>query len=114
MPLQHLTNFEIQNYYKNKPYFNGVYSRNYLPKIRDGAYVINLDEYKQERIGKLCMLMVITEEDLTMQLTLTTNETEHIPKEIKKFINNKNIIKNAYRTQAYENARIQPILYWIY
>ena len=46
MPLQPLTNFEIQNYYKNKPYFNGVYSRNYLPKIRDGAYVINLDEYK--------------------------------------------------------------------
>ena len=29
-----------------KPKFNGVYSRNNLPKIKDGAYVINLDEYK--------------------------------------------------------------------
>ena len=27
---------------------------------------------------------------------------EHIPKEIKKFIGNKNIIKNIYRIQAYD------------
>ena len=38
-------NFEIQKYYKNEPRFNGVYSRDNLPKIKDGAYVINLDEY---------------------------------------------------------------------
>ena len=41
-----LTNFEIQKYYQNEPKFNGVYSRNNLPKIKDGAYVINLDEFK--------------------------------------------------------------------
>ena len=41
-----LTNFEIQKYYQNEPRFNGVFSRNNLPKkIKDGAYVINLDEY---------------------------------------------------------------------
>ena len=48
---QPLTNFEIQKYYqndaqlssKNEPKFN---SRNNLSKIKDGAYVINLDEYK--------------------------------------------------------------------
>ena len=41
-----LTNFEIQSYYQNEPRFKGVYSRNNLPKlIKDGAYVINLDEY---------------------------------------------------------------------
>ena len=39
-------NFEIQKYYQNKPKFNGVYSRNNLPKIKDGVYVINLDEYE--------------------------------------------------------------------
>ena len=44
-----LTNFEIQKYYQNKPKFNGVYSRKNLPKIKDGTYVINLDEY--ESIG---------------------------------------------------------------
>ena len=41
-----LTNFEIMKYYENKPKFNGVYSRDNLPnKIKDEAYVINIDEY---------------------------------------------------------------------
>ena len=40
------TKFEIQKYYQNKPKCNGVYSRNNLPKIKEGAYVINLHEYK--------------------------------------------------------------------
>ena len=45
MPPRPLTNFEIQSYYENEPRFNGVYSRkNLLKKIKDGAYVINLDE----------------------------------------------------------------------
>ena len=43
--LHPLTNFEVQEYYQNEPRFNGVSSRNNLPKkIKDGAYVINLDE----------------------------------------------------------------------
>ena len=46
MPPHPLTNFEIQKYYNNKPRFNGGFLRNNLPKeIKDGAYVINLDEY---------------------------------------------------------------------
>ena len=46
IPPHPLTNFEIQKYYQNEPRFNGVYSRNnLLKKIRDGAYVINLDKY---------------------------------------------------------------------
>ena len=49
MPSHPLTNFEIQKYYQNKFKFNGVYSRNNLPKIKDGAYVVNLD--KCESIG---------------------------------------------------------------
>ena len=52
MPSRPLTNFEIQKYYQNEPKFNGVYSRNNLPKIKDGAYVINLDEFKL--IGLIC------------------------------------------------------------
>ena len=47
IPPHPLTNFEIQKYDQNEPRFNGVQSRNNLPKqIKDGAYVINLDEYK--------------------------------------------------------------------
>ena len=46
MPPHPLTNFEIRKYYENEPRFNGVYSRDTLPKtIKNGAYVINLDEY---------------------------------------------------------------------
>ena len=46
IPLYPLTNFEIQRYYQNKARFKGAFSRNNLPKtIKDGAYVINLDEY---------------------------------------------------------------------
>ena len=33
MPPHHLTNFATQKYYQNEPKFNGVYSRNNLPKI---------------------------------------------------------------------------------
>ena len=45
MPPHPLTNFEIQRYYQNKPRFNGVYSRDNLTRIRDGACILNLDEY---------------------------------------------------------------------
>ena len=45
MPPHPPTKFEIQKYYQNKIRFNGVYSRDNLSKIKDGAYVINLDEY---------------------------------------------------------------------
>ena len=44
MPPCPITNFEIQKIYQNKSRFNGVYSRDNLPKITDGTYVINLDE----------------------------------------------------------------------
>ena len=39
-----LTNIEILKYNKSESKFNGVYSRNNLRKIKNGAYVINLDE----------------------------------------------------------------------
>ena len=35
MLLHSLANFDIQNYYQNEPKFNGVYSRNNLPKIKE-------------------------------------------------------------------------------
>ena len=45
-----LANFEIQAYYRNEPRFIGVYSRDNLPdKIKNGAYVINLDGYSDIR-----------------------------------------------------------------
>ena len=45
-PFHPLTNFEIQDYFKNEKRFNGVFSRNNLPKLKKGAYAINLDHSK--------------------------------------------------------------------
>ena len=39
-----LTYFEIQKCYQKEPKLNGVYSRNNLSKIRNGEYIINLDD----------------------------------------------------------------------
>ena len=52
-----LTNFEIQKYYQKEPKFNDVYSRNNLFKIRDRAYVLNLDEY--ESIGAHSIVLYV-------------------------------------------------------
>ena len=46
MLLHPLTNFEIQKYYQNEHRFNGVYSVNILSKLKDRAFIINLDKYK--------------------------------------------------------------------
>ena len=57
MPPHPLTNFEIQKCYQSKPKFNGVYSRNNLPKIKDGIYLINPDEFKS--IGTYWMALYV-------------------------------------------------------
>ena len=94
-----LTNFEIQKYYENEPKFNGVYSRDNLPGIKDGAYVINLDEYSD--IGTHWVsLWVYNGNNVTY---FDSFGVEHIPKEIKKTIKNKNIKTNIFRIQAYDS-----------
>ena len=62
MPTHPLTNFEIQKYYQNETKFSGVYSRNKLPKIKNGAYVINLDEY--ESIGTHWIALYVNEDNI--------------------------------------------------
>ena len=49
MPPHSLTNFKVQKHYQNKSKFKCVYSRNNLPKIKDRAFVINLDQFKSIR-----------------------------------------------------------------
>ena len=99
MPPFPLTNFEIQKYYQNEPRFNGVYSRDNLPKIKDGAYVINLDEYSD--IGTHWVALYVRNNNITY---FDSFGVEHIPKEIKTFIDNKNIKTNIFRIQAYDST----------
>ena len=92
IPPHPLTNFEIQNYYQNEPRFTGVYSIDNLPRIKDGAYVINLDEYSY--IGTHWIALWLDNNDVTY---FDSFRLEHIPKEIKTFINNKNIKTSIFR-----------------
>ena len=92
-----LTNFEIQKY-QNEPRFNGVYSRDNLTKIKDGAYVINLDEYSD--IGTHWIALYVKNNIVTY---FDSFGVEHIPKEIKTFINSKNIKIDIFRIQAYDS-----------
>ena len=98
MSLYPLTNFEIQKYYQNEPIFNGVYSKDNLTEIKDGAFVINLDENSD--IGTHWVVLHVHNNYVTY---FDSFEVEHIPKEIKTFINNKNIKTNIFRIQAYNS-----------
>ena len=90
-----LKNFEIQEYYKNEPKFNG-YSRDNLPKmIKNGAYIVNLDEYLDS--GTHWVALYEKNNEITY---FDSFGVEHVPKEIKKFIEHKNIKTNIFRIQA--------------
>ena len=77
----------------------GVYSRDNLPnKVKDGAYAINPDEYFEVATHWIALY------------SLNNNVTyfdkfgvEHIPKEIRKFIDNESII-NIFRIQPYDSV----------
>ena len=108
LPPHSLTNFEIQEYYQNEPRFNGVFSRDNLSNtIKNGAYVIKLDEYHD--IGTHWVALYVNNKIVTY---FDSFGVEHIPKEIIKFIvptsfglgsRRKKIITNIYKTQAYDS-----------
>ena len=97
MPPHTSPNFEIKNYYQNDPRFNGVYSRdNILHKIKDGEYVINLDEYSD--IGTHWIALYVLNNNITYSERFGV---EHIPKEIKILIDKSIVITNLFKIQAY-------------
>ena len=99
LPFHPLTNIEISEYYINEPKFNGVYSRNNLPKkIKKGVYVINLDEYKNSGTHWIALFVKPKE-----GFYFDSFGIEYIPNEINKFFGNKNIKNNIFRLQAYDS-----------
>ena len=96
IPPHPLTNFEIQEYYKNEPRFNGVYSRDNSPKtIKNGAYIVKLDEYLDS--GTHWVSLYVKDNEITY---FGSFSVEHVPKEIKKLFGHKNIKTNIFRIQA--------------
>ena len=93
IPPHPLTNFEIKEYYENEPRFNGVYSRDNLPKtIKNGAYVINLDEYAEVDTHWIALYVKNNE-----VIYFDSFGVEHVSEEIKRFIGHKNIKTNIFR-----------------
>ena len=86
-------------YYQNEPRFNGVYSRDNLTEIKDGTYVIDLDEYSE--IGTHWVALYVHNDDVTY---FDYFGVENIPKEIKTFIDcSLSITTNIFRIQAFDS-----------
>ena len=88
---------------------DGVFSRDNLPKeIKDGAFVLNLDEHVDTGthwIALFCVRDKVTYFD--------SFGVEHIPQEIKKFIGNKNKSKHLSCTSKWF-SNVWILLYWIH
>ena len=85
MPHHPLTNFEILKYYQNEPRFNGAYSRDNLSKrIKDRAYVVNLDKYAN--VGPYWTTLSCGRSEIVY---FDSVGFENVPEEFKEFIGNK-------------------------
>ena len=94
-----LINFETQKYCENEPRFNGVFSKNNLPKkIKDGTYVINLDEYAD--VGTHWIALFCNRNEI---VHFSSFCVEHIPEEIKEFIDRR--FWNSFASQN-ENIKV--------
>ena len=96
MPPHPLTKFEIQRYDQNELRVNAVFSRDNLSRIKDGA---NIDEYSD--IGTHWVALDVQNND---GFYFNSFGAEHIPKEIKTFIGNKNIKTNIFIIQDYSST----------
>ena len=99
IPFHPLTNFEIQDYFNKEKRFNGVFSRNNLPKLKKGAYIINLDDRKNT--GTHWVVFFVKSNEV---IYFDSFGVEHIPEEIKKLIRNKNIKSNILRIHDYNSV----------
>ena len=107
IPPHPLTNFEIKKYYQNEPRFNGIYSRDNLTEVKDGAYIINLDEYSD--FGTHWVALYVHNNNVAY---FDSFGVKHIPKEIRTFIDCSlsivlrpplRVTTNIFRIQVYDS-----------
>ena len=83
-------------YYEDELRFSGVYSRDNLPKtIKNGAYVISLDDYTDVDTHWIALYAKNNE-----VIYFGSFDVEHVSKEIKRFIGHKNIKTNIFKIQV--------------
>ena len=98
-PVHPLTDIQIKRYHQNESRFINVYSRDYLPnKIKNGAYIVNLAEHTDIRTHWVALYL--QNNNVTY---FDSFGVEHIPKEIRTFMGNKNKKRNIFRIQTYDS-----------
>ena len=88
----HLSNIEITKYYNYEPWYNVVFSRDNLRRIKDEIYVINLNDNKKEHIGFHFLLM-----EILCTLDFDSSEIQYIDQDIINKIKDKSITYNIFR-----------------
>ena len=90
VPLHTLSSIEIIKYFNYEPRFNGVISRDNLPRIKDRVHVINLDVNKLNKRHRV---------SLFIDKTTTVFGIEYIPQEVLNKIKYKSITQNVFKIQ---------------
>ena len=111
--LLHLfNNIKIANYFIYEPRFNGLFSRNSLPRIKDEAYVINLGDRNSKGTQKVSLFI-----DRNLAVCFDSFGIEYIPQEVLNKIKNKlfrmqgneSIMYEFYCTAFIEYVRARKI-----
>ena len=94
VPLQPLSNIKITKHFSHKPRFNGIFSRNNLSRIKDGPYVINLDD-KNSKATHWVSLFI----NRNTVVYFDSFGIEYIPQEVLNKIRDKSITHNIFSIQ---------------
>ena len=78
-----------------------------LKKIKDGAYVINLDEYAD--VGTHWIALFCNRSEIVY---FDSFGVEHVPEDIKKIVGNESIIGNIFRVQAKNSVMCGYFCIW--
>ena len=80
--------------------FNGVFSRNNLPRVtEDGGYIINLDD--KGKTGTHWIAVHLNGDDASY---FDSFGIDHVPVEIVKFLRNKHLHINIFRVQSVKSV----------
>ena len=80
-----------------------------LKTIKDGAYVINLDEYAD--VGTHWIALFCNRSEIVY---FNSFGVEHVPEEIKDFIKNKNIAAKHFSSRSKRFNNVQVLFHWIH
>ena len=93
MVLSHcLSNIEITKYFSFEPKFIDIFSRDNLPRIKDGAYVMNLDDKRSIRISWVVLFI-----DKNKIVYFDSFEMKYILQDLLNKTKDKSITSNIFR-----------------